>query len=310
MEPKKLRTRQARAPISAKTNGGHPLSRAKALNRAALRAHPLPKIVDGDKETKGSILIVAGSRSVPGAALLAGTAAMRAGAGKLHIVTVESIAVPLGIAIPEARVSGLADGPGGGFASSAVHAIAEHANKADAIVAGPGMAEGTTCQEIAKALCQCRGQLALDAALIKNLPVPKQPRTPVPILLPHSGELAALLDTGEEEIIRDPIGCGLRAAQHYRSIVLVKGITSHVVTPRGDVWAYTGGSPGLGVSGSGDVLAGIVGGLLARGAEPLNALLWSVWLHGEAGANLAKRVGLIGFLAREIADEISSLFPG
>ena len=67
--------------------------------------------------------------------------------------------------------------------------------------------------------------------------------------------------------------------------------------------------PGLGVSGSGDVLAGIVGGLLARGAEPLNALLWAVWLHGEAGAALATKVGPIGFLAREIADEIPGLLP-
>jgi len=281
------------------------LSRGKALNRSALRAHPLPEIVDGDKKTKGRILIVAGSRKVPGAALLTATAAMRAGAGKLHIVTVDSIAVALGVAMPEAMVSGLPEGADGGFAPCAVGAIAEHANDADAIVAGSGMAEGATCPEITKALGRCRAQLALDAALLKKMPVPKRPRTPVPILLPHSGELAALLDVDEDEVMRDPLGSGLRAAQRYRSIVLVKGVTSHVVTPGGDVWTYSGGAPGLGVSGSGDVLAGIVGGLLARGAGPLNALLWGVWLHGQAGANLAKSVGPIGFLAREIATEIS-----
>jgi NAD(P)H-hydrate repair Nnr-like enzyme with NAD(P)H-hydrate dehydratase domain len=81
------------------------------------------------------------------------------------------------------------------------------------------------------------------------------------------------------------------------------------VTPSGDAWKYTGGAPGLGVSGSGDVLAGIVGGLLARGADPLNALLWAVWLHGEAGAALVKKIGPIGFLAREIADELPALLP-
>ena len=102
---------------------------------------------------------------------------------------------------------------------------------------------------------------------------------------------------------------GLRAAQLYRSIILVKGVTSHVVTPEGYVWRYEGGAPGLGVSGSGDVLAGIVGGLLARGAEPLTALLWSVWLHGEAGARLARKIGPIGFLAREIAGEVPALLP-
>jgi NAD(P)H-hydrate repair Nnr-like enzyme with NAD(P)H-hydrate dehydratase domain len=134
-------------------------------------------------------------------------------------------------------------------------------------------------------------------------------RRDTPILLPHSGELAALLDCNEDRIERDPVGCGRRAAELYRSFVLVKGVTSHVVTPEGHVWTYDGGAPGLGVSGSGDVLAGIVGGLLARGAEPLNALLWAVWLHGEAGAALAKKVGPIGFLAREIADEVPLLLP-
>src|SRR6185369_4382048 len=126
---------------------------------------------------------------------------------------------------------------------------------------------------------------------------------------PHAGELASLLDCDEERIDRDPVGCGRRAAELYRSVVLVKGVTSHVVTPAGEVWTYDGGAPGLGVSGSGDVLAGIVGGLLARGAEPLNALLWAVWLHGEAGAALAKKVGPIGFLAREIADQVPALLP-
>ena len=82
-----------------------------------------------------------------------------------------------------------------------------------------------------------------------------------------------------------------------------------MVTADGDSWTYGGGAPGLGVSGSGDVLAGILGGLLARGAEPLNALLWAVWLHGEAGARLARKVGPIGFLARDIAGEIPALLP-
>jgi NAD(P)H-hydrate repair Nnr-like enzyme with NAD(P)H-hydrate dehydratase domain len=121
--------------------------------------------------------------------------------------------------------------------------------------------------------------------------------------------LASLLDLEEEAVERDPIGCGLRAADKFKSIVLVKGVVSHVVTPEGDVWTYKGGASGLGVSGSGDVLAGIVGGLLARGAEPLNALLWAVWLHGEAGARLAKKVGPLGFLARELASEVPSLLP-
>jgi NAD(P)H-hydrate repair Nnr-like enzyme with NAD(P)H-hydrate dehydratase domain len=162
---------------------------------------------------------------------------------------------------------------------------------------------------LARALLESGAALALDVALLKSLRSADQQRKTTPILLPDYDELAALLDCDEQEVERDALGCGLRAADLYRSILLVKGSTSHVVTPGGEVWRYDGGAPGLGVSGSGDVLAGIVGGLLARGAEPLNALLWAVWLHGEAGRALAKKVGPIGFLAREIAEEIPALLP-
>jgi hydroxyethylthiazole kinase-like uncharacterized protein yjeF len=281
----------------------------RLLDESALGEHPLPPVVDGDKETKGRILIIAGSRDVPGAALLAAHGAMRAGAGKLRITTVESISVPLGIAMPEAMVVGLGEDEAGGFAGSAARELGEQASRVDAVVAGPGLAQGDACDEIARALLNTNAALALDAALLHALEPLRYERETPPVLLPHAGELASLLDCDEEKIERDPIGCGLRAAELYRSVVLVKGVTSHVVTPDGDAWRYEGGAPGLGVSGSGDVLAGIVGGLLARGAEPLSALLWAVWLHGEAGAALAKKVGPIGFFARQIPDEVPALLP-
>ena len=285
------------------------MTAAQPLDRSALDAHPLPPVIDGDKESKGRILILAGSREVPGAALLAATAAMRAGAGKLSIGCVESIAVPIGLAMPEAMVVALPEHRDGGFAGSAVDRIAEQAGEVDAVVAGPGLAQGDICRRIARILLASPVPLALDAALLHILEPGGGERASLPVLLPHAGELASLLDCEETRIKADPIGCGLRAARLYRSIVLVKGVTSHVVAPGGETWTYEGGAPGLGVSGSGDTLAGIVGGLLARGAEPLNALLWGVWLHGEAGAALARNVGPIGFLAREIPGEIPRLLP-
>jgi hydroxyethylthiazole kinase-like uncharacterized protein yjeF len=280
------------------------------LDRDALRDHPLPPLVDDDKETKGGILVIGGSRQVPGAALLAATAAMRAGAGKLRIATVGSVAVPLAIAMPEAMVVGLTEEDDGGFADSAVEPLARQAAEVDAVVAGPGIKQNGACQSIARALLACDAALALDVALIKALRQHGGKRKTTPILLPDADELAALLDCGIDAVERDPLGCGLRAAESYQSIVLVKGPTSHVVGVDGRTWTYQGGATGLGVSGSGDVLAGIVGGLLARSAEPLNALLWAVWLHGEAGAALTKKVGPIGFLARQIADEVPALLPG
>jgi hydroxyethylthiazole kinase-like uncharacterized protein yjeF len=280
------------------------------LDQAALDAHPLPPVVDGDKETKGRILIIAGSREVPGAALLTATAAMRAGAGKLRIATGESVAAEIGVAMPEAMVVGLPEQDDGALATAAADALKEQADQVDAVVAGPGLRQSESCKRIADALFPSEAHLAFDAAMLRCLePLPNRKHSSELILLPHAGELAALLDCDEERIEREPVECGHRAAELYRAIVLVKGVASHVVTPKGDFWTYDGGAPGLGVSGSGDVLAGIVGGLLARGAEPLNALLWSVWLHGEAGAKLAEKVGPIGFLAREIADEVPLLLP-
>ena len=281
----------------------------RKLDRQALEDHPLPPVIDGDKETKGRILIVAGSRAVPGAALLAATAAMRAGAGKLRIATVENAAVPLAVAMPEAMVLGLPESDDGGFAGAAVDTLALNLEETDAVVAGPGVKPSAICGRLASVLLEAKPALALDVALLEELEPLKHEREIAPVLLPNAEELAALLDCDRKKIAGDPIGCGVRSAQLYRSVVLVKGVTSHVVTPDGDSWTYEGGAPGLGVSGSGDVLAGIVGGLLARGAEPLNALLWAVWLHGEAGARLAKKAAPIGFLARELADEIPALLP-
>lgn len=286
------------------------MTKPKPLNRATLKSHPLPPVADGDKESKGRILILAGSRQVPGAALLAAHSAMRAGAGKLRIATSESIASNIAVAMPEAYVVGLAEHRDGGLARSAVKVLAEEAGHATAVVAGPGMEQSVVCRAIAGALLDSSAQLVLDAALLHCLARDqrkRRSRSTAPILLPHSGELASLLDCEEAEIAADPIACGRRAAELFQANVLVKGVISHVVTLAGDVWTYSGGAPGLGVSGSGDTLAGIVGGLLARGADPITALLWGVWLHGEAGAALANKVGPIGFLARQIPDELPAL---
>jgi hydroxyethylthiazole kinase-like uncharacterized protein yjeF len=283
-----------------------------ALDRSALDKHPLPPVIDGGKESKGRILIVAGSRGVPGAALLAATAAMRAGAGKLRIATVESAAMTLAVAMPEAMVVGLPEGDDGGFAGGAVERIEELARDVDAVVAGPGVKRSQVCKRLADVLLESEAALALDVAFLETLePLHERAldRISLPILLPNADELASLLECEPKHVEEDPIGCGMRAAELYRSVVLVKGVTSHLVTPARECWTYDGGGPGLGVSGSGDVLAGIVGGLLARGAEPLNALLWSVWLHGEAGARVAEKIGPVGFLAREIAGEVPGLLP-
>ena len=281
-----------------------------ALDRRELEKHPLPPVEDGSKDSHGRILIVAGSRDVPGAALLAAHGAMRAGAGKLQIACPDAIAVPLGIEMPEAKVVGHATHRDGGFAKSAIAELAQLADRADAIVAGPGLEANNAAEPLGRRLLKLGKPTALDAALLHVLAgcaeEARSARVP-PILLPHAGEMASLIGWQADAIERDPIAAGLECATRYRAVTLVKGAQSHVVAPDGRCWKYRGGGPGLGVSGSGDVLAGIVGGLLARGAEPLDAVLWAVWLHGEAGRALSDRVGKLGFLARQIPGEVPAL---
>ena len=279
------------------------------LDETVLRHHPLPANVDGDKDSKGRILVIAGSRAVPGAALLTGTAALRSGAGTLRIASVRSIAPAIGIALPESMVVEMPEDEDGTFAVGSSLLIAGEAEGVDAIVAGPGMENGEACAKIASVLLQIEKPIAFDAGVLRALKPGKHRQSPLPILLPHTGELAALLDCSETTVEKDPLGCGLKAASEHQAIVLVKGVTSHVVKPDGEAFTYEAGTVGLGVSGSGDVLAGIVGGLLARGADPLTALLWAVWLHGEAGIALDRKIAPIGYLAHQIADEIPGLMP-
>lgn len=286
------------------------MSAPDELTRELLRDFPLPSVGDGDKHDHGRLLIVAGSRSLAGAALLCAHAAMRSGAGKLKIATVSTVATAVGVAMPESRTIGLDEDEEGGFGAAAVDQVRELADGVDAVVAGPGMFGSSTCEAMAAALLESGAALALDAGILRSLPPQADAARRAkkqPILLPHAGEMAALLGCSREDVEEDPVACGMACAERYNAVTLVKGSTSRIVHPDGRAWTYCGGAPGLGVSGSGDTLAGIVGALLSRKADPLTALLWGVLLHGEAGESLSKKVGPVGFLAREIPDEIPAL---
>lgn len=127
------------------------------------------------------------------------------------------------------------------------------------------------------------------------------------VITPHAGEMAQLLDRSREDVEADPLGAARAASDLLRAVVVMKGAKTHVVDPDGGAWLFEGGGVGLATSGSGDTLAGILAGLLARGASPSQAALWAVFLHGEAGSRLARSQGTIGFLARELAAEIPAI---
>ena len=285
----------------------------RTLDRALLNAFPLPHHPDdGDKEDRGRLLVIAGSRELPGAAKLAGIAALRAGAGKLQIATAASIAVPLGVAVPEARVIGCEESEEGCLAATAIEPLLKWAEAAQAIMMGCGLQHGPPLEEMLDALlAACFDKpLVLDAAVLGSL----APRAETlrawkggAVLLPHAREMARLLECDAEEVEADPLAAARRAADTFGCVAVIKGQYSHIVDAEGRAFRFEGGGVGLATSGSGDTLAGIVGGLCARGADPLTAALWGVYLHGEAGRQLSEEVGRIGFLARELLDRIPRL---
>jgi hydroxyethylthiazole kinase-like uncharacterized protein yjeF len=127
------------------------------------------------------------------------------------------------------------------------------------------------------------------------------------VLTPHAGEMAKLTGLSKEEVLAKPLAVAREAARALDAVIMLKGPETFVVPPEGEAFCYSGGNIGLATSGSGDTLAGVVGGLLARGTDPVAAGAWAAYLHGEAGNRLQRRHGLIGFLARELLDEIPGL---
>jgi hydroxyethylthiazole kinase-like uncharacterized protein yjeF len=274
---------------------------------------PLPRLSeDSDKDERGRVLVIAGSREVPGGALLAGVAALRAGAGKLQIATAASVAPHLGLAVPEALVVALPEIPSGGIAPEAATLLAGRVNRCDAILLGPGMMDEDAVRDLASALLDAIDgpAIVLDAAALinlRNIQDRLRRHGGRVVITPHAGEMAGLLGIPRGEVVEDPLGAARSAAALTRAVVVLKGGSTHIVTPQGEAWSFTQGGVGLATSGSGDTLAGIIVGLLARGATPLQAALWAVHLHGEAGNRLANSHGSVGFLARELLAEIPRL---
>lgn len=278
------------------------------LDAEALGRWPLPTLSEqADKEERGRILVIAGSREIPGAAVLAATAALRVGAGKLAIATGASVAAQMAFAMPEARVIALPETAAGGFDPAGAALLEEPLAAAHAVVVGPGLMDAkATCEFVSRLLPGLRGRSVLLDAL--GMDVVLGGRLPEPMLLtPHAGEMAHLTGARKEDILSDPAGAAVAAAQRWNAVVAVKGATTVIASPGGQLWLHEGGNCGLATSGSGDTLAGAIGGLCARGAPLEQACAWGVVLHARAGDRLAQRLGPVGYLARELPAEMLSV---
>jgi len=272
-----------------------------------LRGWALPEPVGG-KNARGSILVIGGSTETLGAVLLAAEAAMRAGAGKLQVATVASLAPFAAAALPEALVRALPETSSGALGPDAADAVRDLAEKADAVLIGPGMGDKEATQGFGERLLpHLTCPLALDALGLASVTADETCLHHLDgrvVLTPNPTELAISLHVEEAEIDDDPAAATLDLAGRARAVVGLGGATSWIAGPDGRLWKDESGNAGLGVSGSGDVRAGITGGLLARGAEPAQAAVWAAFVHGRCGERLASSVGRLGFLARELPAEI------
>lgn len=291
-------------------------ARAIAVDDALLRDWPLPQPGrEGDKEERGRVLIIAGSREMPGALILAANAALNAGAGKLAVATAASVARLTAMMLPEARVIELSETDEGGIASSAIERVLELLSRADAVLIGPGMQDEPAIAELSAALIQRTSDAAmvLDAAAMGVIsgatPAVKRFSKPT-ILTPHAGELAHLTGLSKQQIQSKPVEAVLDAARNWNVIVVLKGAVTFIAAPDGSLWRHAGGNVGLAISGSGDTLAGIIAGLAARGASVEQAAIWGVALHARAGERLAQRSGPLGYLARDLSAEVPALMGG
>jgi hydroxyethylthiazole kinase-like uncharacterized protein yjeF len=262
----------------------------------------------GGKNARGSILVIGGSAETLGAVLLAAEAALRAGAGKLQVATVASRAAFAAQALPEALVRGLPETADGAIRADAADEVRDLAESAAAVLIGPGMADKEETQRFGERLLpHLTGPLALDALALACVTADQACLHHLKgevVLTPNPTEIALALHVEEDEIADDPAGAAFELAGRAQAVVGLGGATSWIASPDQRVWQDESGNAGMGVSGSGDVRAGITGGLLARGADPAQAAVWAAYLHGRAGERLASSIGPLGFLARELPAEV------
>jgi len=286
-----------------------PATPALDVDTALLHGWPLPQPdPEGDKETRGRTLVIAGSCEMPGAALLAATAALRAGAGRLTVATAASVAPGVALALPEGRVIALPESPDGGFLADGIGVLDRVLRKTQAVLLGPGLQDEATTKAFVQALlARCSDAAVLLDALAMNV-VDAVARFDRPVLLtPHAGEMARLTGADKATILQDAERACRDAAMRWNAVVALKGARTWIATPQGQAWHHDGGCVGLATSGSGDTLAGVIAGLAARGASLQQACVWGVALHARAGRALAAQRGPIGFLAGELAAEIPRL---
>ncbi|MDH7481506.1 MAG: NAD(P)H-hydrate dehydratase [Armatimonadota bacterium] len=256
------------------------------------------------KGTFGTVVVIAGSAGLTGAAAMAGESALRVGAGLAVVGVPKSLQDVMAVKLTEVMTSGLPETPERSISTQALDAALELADKANAVVLGCGL--GThpeTCEFVHAFIKALKKPAVIDAdglnALSKNTSVLESSHAEF-ILTPHPGEMARLLGTDIASIQSDRVGAAQTAALRFQSIVVLKGARTVIAHPNGRVLINPTGTSALATGGTGDVLAGAIGGLLAQGISPWDAAACGVYVHGRAGEIAERDVGSPGMLAGDV----------
>lgn len=271
-----------------------------------------PRPNAGHKGTFGHTLVLAGSRGKTGAAALTARGAMRSGAGLVTLGCPDEVQPVLAGKLTEAMTEGLPATPDGTISSAALPEIEKLADRKQAVAIGPGIGLHTDTQAAVLDIIRKAGvplvadadaltAIGTDHALVSAAQSPR-------ILTPHPGEMARLLGCSTSRVQEDRIAAARSLAETTKAVVVLKGARTIIADPAGITAINSSGNPGMASGGMGDILTGIIGGLLAQGYSAWDAARIGVYCHGRAADQMARIRGDWGYLASEVADWLPRLW--
>ncbi len=267
---------------------------------------------DSNKGTLGSLLCICGSYGMAGAAIMAGKAALRCGIGLLKIAVPKSIYPVCATNILESVYYPLEETSNGVISSKNTDFLLEMCEKSSAVVIGCGLSVCDDTKNLVQSvITNCEKPLVIDAdalncicnkpEILKNLKAPA-------IITPHPGEMARLLHSTPKTVNSNRENTAIDFAKKFGVVTVLKGEGTIIASPDGEVYINHTGNSGMATGGSGDVLSGIIGSLLAQGASPINAAAAGVFLHGTIGDLAAEKLGKISMLPTDMIDMIPTAY--
>lgn len=267
---------------------------------------------DSNKGSLGSLLCICGSYGMAGAAIMAGKAALRCGIGLLKIAVPKSIYPVCATNILESVYYPLEETSNGVISSKNTDFLLEMCEKSSAVVIGCGLSVCDDTKNLVQSvITNCKKPLVIDAdalncicnkpEFLKNLKAPA-------IITPHPGEMARLLHSTPKTVNSNRENTAIDFAKKFGVVTVLKGAGTIIASPDGEVYINHTGNSGMATGGSGDVLSGIIGSLLAQGASPINAAAAGVFLHGTIGDLAAEKLGKISMLPTDMIDMIPTAY--